>query len=165
MAGKRLRALALLIICATMSAGCLQDLDDPSRSFSSIPQIILDHSEDTGETRVWMMSVLDHIRYENMSLTLDDGGLTAVVIGDDDAYSIHGDTNATSFTVTATASTENHDFYLVFSVEMVEDNDLLYRVTVEPPEDHPQEEPDEFEVASEDLPWKKTLTERPQPIV
>ncbi len=163
MAARRLLPLVLIMLCATMSAGCLEDLDDPSKSFSAIPQLLLDHQPDTGETRVWLMSVLSHVRYENMSLSIDDGGPTIHMWEDELAYSLDGGTNATAFTLTAAASTEDRDFYLVCSVQIVEEEEeLLFIITVEPPEDEPGAEPDETELASEDLPWKKTLTERPR---
>ena len=160
MQGLRWTVTALVVVTVVMSSGCLHDLEDPSKSFSSIPTVIMDFELERNLTKIWVMSVLSHIRYENVSLIISPEGGVPVGLGDNYTYCVTGFTDAGRFEVEVRASTEDRDFELSFSVEVSDpDSHSFYTITIPPDPDQPLDEPEEVEVAREDLPWKKTLRE------
>jgi hypothetical protein len=164
MADTRWLCPAVLIMLTAMSTGCLQDLEDPSASFSAIPHILMDHYDEDDVSKIYIMSVLSHVRYESINLRIvetEGGSGNSETLTEEFTYSLAHVTNATAFDLSIIVTTEDREFYLDCSVLKVDGPDVFYQINIDPPKDTSFEKPEEIELDKGDLPWKKTLRERP----
>lgn len=82
--------IALFLV---LMAGCIEGPDSP---LSTIPTILIDHFEDSAETKVFINGI-DNTHYNNITIQINDD-----TVNENDTYSLHLSTDLSKFSLNVT---------------------------------------------------------------
>jgi hypothetical protein len=134
-------------------SGCLENPNDDTSGFSRIPEVIVDYEFETDCFKIYVKSAVGDFNYHSISIRIND---TETIENNTYVHQVKCQKN--DFTlITEAAVSDDVVFYASFQVIVVNDieNNIFLKII-----DTTAIQEKEFELADEDLPWKKILVQK-----
>lgn len=104
-----------LVLLISVFAGCT----DPSSPISKIPTILIDHIEETGETKVYVHGIDDY-RFANITIQINKASTT-----ENFTYELHISTYLLKFMLIAYVWDEEKHYEYIANITVLNDDDQL----------------------------------------
>ena len=111
----KLVSLGFIIFMCTFS-GCVEP---PPSPLSSIPRILLDHIEETEETKVYVHGLDDHL-FSNITIEINDATIT-----ENYTYSLHLTTKLEEFALNVSVWDKLKEYEYIGNMTLLSDEDQI----------------------------------------
>lgn len=119
-----------IVLLIPLFVGCIET---PSSPISKIPTILIDHIEETEETKVFIQGIEDHL-FSNITIKINHECIT-----ENFTYELHTSTSLQNFVLNVTVWDEQEQYEYIGNITVSEDNDemILHIVVID---DDPKDE-------------------------
>ena len=146
--------IVILILTFNLFSGCLENPNEEGGGgFSRIPEVILDYDIDTDSFKIYVKSAVGDFKYQSITIRIND---TEMIENNTYVHQIQFQKND-FILITEAAVSLDVIFFASFQVTVVNDieNNIFLNII-----DTTEIQEKEYELAQEDIPWKKILVQK-----
>lgn len=105
-----------IVLLLSFFIGCIEG---PTSPISTIPRILIDHIEDTGETKIFVCGIEDHL-YSNITIEISEES-----VFENFTYELHMSTRRETFLLNVSVWDEQKQYEYSGNIAIVTDNDQI----------------------------------------